>query len=157
MQKLGGDKKPVVIIDYSHTPDCLEKALQSLRRLTKGRLICVFGCGGNRDTTKRPIMGKIAEDNADHVIVTNDNPRFEDPDLIAAQILQGMKHPAKASVLLDRSQAIEKSIEYADEEDCVLIAGKGAENYQQFGNNKLPFDDVQNAVSCLKRWFAREF
>lgn len=149
MQLLGGHGKPLVAVDYSHTPDSLEKALQALRLHTTGKLICVFGCGGNRDAAKRPLMAKIAEQWADQVIVTNDNPRHEDPDDIARQILSGFQDPNRVQVVLERSKAIEKSIQYAAENDCILIAGKGAEQYQQIGEQKYPFDDVSQASRYL--------
>ena len=149
MQTLVRKGKPLVVVDYAHKPDALAKALEALRKHTKGRLICVFGCGGERDSQKRPIMGKIAETLADRVIITNDNPRHEDPASIAQQILQGMTKQDRVSVELDRSKAIKNSIQWAKENDCILIAGKGAEHYQLVGDKKLPFDDVDVALSCL--------
>lgn len=149
MQTLGGHGKPLVVVDYSHTPDSLEKALQALRAHTEGKLICVFGCGGDRDQSKRPLMAKIAEQLANQVIVTNDNPRHEKPETIAQQIMQGFVHPERVFVELDRSKAIENSIQLAKAEDCVLIAGKGAEHYQQIGDEKFPFDDVEQASKYL--------
>ncbi|HEX4044389.1 MAG TPA: UDP-N-acetylmuramoyl-L-alanyl-D-glutamate--2,6-diaminopimelate ligase [Gammaproteobacteria bacterium] len=143
MQTLGGTGKPLVVVDYSHTPDSLENALRALRPHTKGKLICVFGCGGDRDQGKRPLMAKIAETLADVVIVTNDNPRHEQPMAIAEQIMQGFIHPQTVSVELDRAKAIQNSIQLAGAEDCVLIAGKGAERYQQLGDEKIPFSDVE--------------
>lgn len=142
MQQLGGNGKPLVVVDYSHTPDSLEKSLQALRAHTLGKLICVFGCGGDRDAGKRPQMAAIAEKIADHVIVTNDNPRHENPESIAAQIKQGFSHPERVVFELDRSKAIQKSIQLASENDCILVAGKGAEIYQQVGEVKHPFNDV---------------
>lgn len=142
MQCIGGDEQPRVVIDYAHTPDALQKALQTLRACTPGRLICVFGCGGDRDHAKRPLMARVAEAYADHVIVTNDNPRHEEPMAIVADIMQGFKQPASITVELDRSKAIENSIQSAEVGDCILIAGKGAERYQQIGDVKHPFDDV---------------
>lgn len=150
MQLLGGRGRPLIAVDYSHTPDSLEKALQALRRHVSGKLICVFGCGGNRDTAKRPLMAKIAEQLADQIIVTNDNPRHEDPDVIARQILSGFTHPERVAVILDRSKAIEKGIQCATTDDGVLIAGKGAEQYQQIGDQKVPFDDVVQASRYLE-------
>lgn len=150
MSLYGGQGRPLVAVDYSHTPDALEKALQALRAHTKGKLICVFGCGGNRDAAKRPIMASIAERLADQVIVTNDNPRHEVPEEIAQQILSGFQYPDKVMVLLDRSKAIEKSIQYAAANDCVLVAGKGAERYQQIGEHKFPFDDAHEVSRFLK-------
>lgn len=152
MQTLGGQGKPVVVVDYAHTPDALEKALQALRAHVEGRLICVFGCGGDRDPGKRPKMAAVAEQLADQVIVTNDNPRHESPDAIVAQVLQGFTHPERVIVILDRSKAIEKSIQLASEQDCILLAGKGAERYQQLGDEKTPFDDVEQASGYLE-WY----
>lgn len=151
MQTVGGLTTPLVVVDYAHTPDALEKALQALRDHTKGKLICVFGCGGDRDKSKRPLMARIAEQLADQLWITNDNPRHEQPEAIAKQILQGLTVPEKVNVELDRSKAIQNSIQLAKVGDCVLIAGKGAECYQQIGNNKLPFDDVVKVKECLER------
>ena len=149
MQTLGGHHKPLVVVDYAHKPDALEKVLQTLRALTKGKLYCVFGCGGERDRGKRPMMATIAERFADHVIVTNDNPRHEAPEAIVHDIMQGFSGPERVSVELDRSAAIAQSIQLASSQDCVLIAGKGAEHYQLVGDEKLPFDDVENVKRCL--------
>lgn len=149
MQTLGGLGKPLAVVDYAHSPDSLEKVLQALRAHTKGKLITVFGCGGERDHGKRPKMAKIAESLSDLVIVTNDNPRHEKPEVIADEIMQGFSHPERVSIILDRSKAIKKSIECANSHDCVLIAGKGAEHYQQIGDEKFPFDDVLQVESVL--------
>ncbi len=149
MQMLGGHGKPTVVIDYAHKPDALENVLKTLRAQTKGKLICVFGCGGDRDQGKRPLMAKIAEQWSDRVIITNDNPRHEDPEVIAADIMRGFADPQKVVVELDRSKAIQNSIQWAKSEDCVLIAGKGAERYQQIGDKKIVFDDVDYAGRYL--------
>jgi UDP-N-acetylmuramoyl-L-alanyl-D-glutamate--2,6-diaminopimelate ligase len=149
MQLLGGQQKPLVVVDYAHTPDALQNALQALRAHTQGRLVCVFGCGGDRDKGKRPLMAKIAEQIADKVIVTSDNPRHEDPQAIAAQIQAGFSHPESVLVELNRSKAIQNSIQWAEAADCVLVAGKGAEHYQQIGDQKLPFDDVAEVMKYL--------
>lgn len=149
MQTLGGNGKPLVVVDYAHKPDALEKVLQALRAHTNGKLICLFGCGGERDRGKRPIMANIAERLADKVLVTNDNPRHEKPEDIAAEIMQGFTHPDRVTVELDRSKAIKNSIQWASAQDCVLIAGKGAEHYQQIGDEKFPFDDVEKANEFL--------
>ncbi len=150
MQCVGGVGQPRIVIDYAHTPDALQKALQTLRACTSGRLICVFGCGGDRDHAKRPLMARVAEQYADQVIVTNDNPRHEHPESIAADIMRGFKQPDRVTLALDRSKAIEKSIQSAEPVDCILIAGKGAERYQQIGDDKLPFDDVIQACNVLE-------
>ena len=149
MQTITGPGMPLVVVDYSHTPDSLEKALEALRAHATGKLFCVFGCGGNRDAGKRPIMAKIAERLADRVIVTNDNPRHEKPEDIAQQIMRGFSRPELISVVLDRSKAIENSIQWANANDCILIAGKGAEHYQQVGDEKIHFDDVEEADKCI--------
>lgn len=151
MQTLGGEGKPLAVVDYAHTPDALENALKALKVHTKGKLLCVFGCGGDRDASKRPMMAKIAEQWADKVIVTNDNPRSEDPEAIAQQIFQGFSNPNGVIKELDRSKAIEKSIQLASVDDCILIAGKGAERYQQIGNQQYPFDDVKEVQTYLQR------
>jgi len=154
MQRLGGRTVPTVIVDYAHTPDALEKVLQALREMTLvsgGNLICVFGCGGNRDSGKRPIMGKIAEAWADRCIVTSDNPRDEDPAQIAAQITLGMADK-NHRVMLDRKSAIHHAIAHAQPGDTVLIAGKGHEDYQEIGGVKHAFSDVQVAQHALQSW-----
>jgi UDP-N-acetylmuramoyl-L-alanyl-D-glutamate--2,6-diaminopimelate ligase len=149
MQLLGGGNHPAIIVDYAHKPDALLKVLEALRSHTKGKLWCVFGCGGERDRGKRPLMASIAERLADHVIVTNDNPRHEKPEEIVAEILQGFSHPERITIELDRSKAIQNSIQWASAEDCILIAGKGAELYQQIGDEKIPFDDVEKVREYL--------
>lgn len=145
MQTLGGQGKPLVVVDYAHTPDALDKVLGALRDHTEGQLACVFGCGGDRDPLKRPLMANIVERWADKVIVTNDNPRNETPEAILQDILKGFRDPSRIDVELDRSKAIQKSIQWAKASDCILIAGKGAERYQQVGEVKHPFDDVHEA------------
>jgi UDP-N-acetylmuramoyl-L-alanyl-D-glutamate--2,6-diaminopimelate ligase len=142
MQSLHAKNGALIVVDFSHTPDSLEKALSSLKAHTEQKLICIFGCGGDRDREKRPIMAKIAEQFADQVIVTNDNPRHENPLSIIDEIKAGFNYLDKVSVIPDRSQAIMKGIQLAEATDCVLIAGKGAERYQEIGNVKYPFDDV---------------
>jgi UDP-N-acetylmuramoyl-L-alanyl-D-glutamate--2,6-diaminopimelate ligase len=149
METLGGNDKPLVVVDYSHTPDSLEKALKALRRHCRGQLFCVFGCGGDRDKGKRPLMAQIAEQNSDYIIVTDDNPRHEDPTEIVADILRGFSHPKKAIVQHDRSKAIQDVIQYAKAGDCILIAGKGAETYQLIGDQKIPFSDVVKVREIL--------
>ncbi|HAZ60654.1 MAG TPA: UDP-N-acetylmuramoyl-L-alanyl-D-glutamate--2,6-diaminopimelate ligase [Gammaproteobacteria bacterium] len=132
---------PLVIVDYAHSPDALEKALLALRPLCSGRLVCVFGCGGERDAGKRPLMGAIAERLADQVIVTSDNPRGEAPEQIIDAILAGIS--ARDAVLIepDRAQAIALAVNAAAAGDLVLIAGKGHEDYQEIGGRRLPFSD----------------
>lgn len=134
---------PRVYVDYAHSPDSLERVLATLRRLTPGRLICVFGCGGDRDAAKRPLMGAIAERDADHVIVTSDNPRSEDPAEIARQIVAGMRNPEAATIEPDRAAAIARAVAAAGSDDAVLVAGKGHETSQTVGGTSTPFDDVE--------------
>ena len=135
-------REPCVYVDYAHSPDSLERVLASLRALGAGRVLCVFGCGGDRDASKRPLMGATAERAADLVFVTSDNPRSEDPAAIAADILGGMQRPAAARVELDRALAIRAALASAAPGDVVLIAGKGHETTQITGTRVLPFDDV---------------
>lgn len=149
MQSLGGGDKPLVIVDYAHKPDALEKVLIALRQQCQGKLYCLFGCGGERDRGKRPIMAKIAEQYADQVIVTDDNPRHEDPKQIVTDILQGFTDVTKVVVQHDRARAIRDIIQFATQDDCVLIAGKGAETYQQIGDQKFPFSDIEKVKEVL--------
>ena len=151
MNRLGGDGgTPLVVVDYAHTPDALEQALASLRAHTAGKLTCVFGCGGERDTGKRPQMAAIAERLADRVIVTDDNPRNEDGDAIVADILAGFGDAARVVVQRDRAAAIAAAIAGAGPDDVVLVAGKGHEPYQDVGGVKLPFEDAVVARDCLR-------
>ncbi|WP_424681872.1 UDP-N-acetylmuramoyl-L-alanyl-D-glutamate--2,6-diaminopimelate ligase [Frateuria sp. YIM B11624] len=148
MNRLGGDgRHPLVVIDYAHTPDALEQALTALRAHCAGRLVCVFGCGGERDAGKRPQMGAIAERLADVAIVTDDNPRGENGDAIVAQIRAGMQRAA--TVERDRAAAIALAIAQAGPDDVVLIAGKGHETYQEGAAGKRPFDDLAVARTAL--------
>lgn len=148
MQQFGGEKKPLVVVDYAHTPDALEKVLSTLREQTQGRLICVFGCGGNRDAGKRPLMGQVAEKLADSVVVTSDNPRNEDPDSIIRAIIAGMK--TSPLVEPDRAKAIAQAVKSARKHDVVLIAGKGHEDYQEIAGVKHYFNDADQVKECLE-------
>jgi UDP-N-acetylmuramoyl-L-alanyl-D-glutamate--2,6-diaminopimelate ligase len=151
MNRLGGhDGLPLVVVDYSHKPDPLQQALASLRGHLHGKLICVFGCGGDRDAGKRPQMAKIAEDEADVVIVTDDNPRTENGDNIVADILRGFARPEAVTVQRDRAKAIAKAIGEAGADDIVLIAGKGHEPYQEIMGIKHAFDDSVQAAKALE-------
>lgn len=151
MNRLGGDgERPLVVIDYAHTPDALEQALASLRDHAAARLICVFGCGGERDTGKRPQMAASAERLADRVIVTDDNPRAEDGDAIVADIVAGFARPDSVVVERDRARAIARAIGEAGPNDIVLIAGKGHEPYQEIDGVRHPFDDTTVARQCLE-------
>ena len=149
----GGDcgaRRPLVVIDYAHSPDALEQALASLRGHARGLLICVFGCGGDRDRGKRPQMAAVAERLADRVIVTDDNPRGEDGDAIVAAILAGMPAVATVSVQRDRAAAIAAAVAAARSGDVVLIAGKGHEPYQEIAGTRRPFEDLAVARAALE-------
>ncbi|MBX9812836.1 MAG: UDP-N-acetylmuramoyl-L-alanyl-D-glutamate--2,6-diaminopimelate ligase [Burkholderiales bacterium] len=172
----GGGRRPLVVIDYAHTPDALEKVLIALRELIESskpkvssltlsgrqtrsrnfrretldsKLVCVFGCGGDRDRGKRPLMGRIASRLADHVIITNDNPRSEDPLAIIADILEGVE--AECAVVPDRARAIRQAVAAARRGDVVLIAGKGHERHQEIRGVKHPFNDAAVAQAALRR------
>ena len=148
-----GEADIAVLVDYAHTPDALEKALQALRPLARargGRLLCVFGCGGNRDVSKRPLMGATAEMQADLLVLTSDNPRFEDPALILQDIVAGLSNPAAAQVQPDRALAIAQTIASAQAGDVMLLAGKGHEDYQDVAGVKRPFSDLAHARTALQ-------
>ncbi|MFQ5469775.1 MAG: UDP-N-acetylmuramoyl-L-alanyl-D-glutamate--2,6-diaminopimelate ligase [Gammaproteobacteria bacterium] len=142
MEIFGGrDGSPVVVVDYAHSPDSLENVLLTLQGHCEGQLLCVFGCGGNRDQAKRPLMGEVAEQYADAVIITDDNPRQEDSRDIADGIMKGIKQVNKVQFVPDRTQAISWAINHAGEKDIVLVAGKGHEKYQLIGHQVIPFSD----------------
>ncbi|MBU9295110.1 UDP-N-acetylmuramoyl-L-alanyl-D-glutamate--2,6-diaminopimelate ligase [Burkholderia multivorans] len=155
MQRLGGrlqNDEPLVVIDYAHTPDALEKTLDALRPIAVargGRLVCMFGCGGDRDATKRPLMGAIAERLADDVVVTSDNPRSEDPQAIIDQIVAGMTAPDRARRIEDRASAILQAVRGAAREDVVVLAGKGHEATQEIMGKKRAFSDQDHARLAL--------
>ena len=161
MQRVGSAGLPTVIVDYAHTPDALEKVLLALREVGVfqvgkqggGRLICVFGCGGDRDRGKRAMMGLVAEKFSDHCIVTSDNPRSEDPQRIIDEILGGMS-ANNHEVVIGRAGAIERAIGLAQQRDTVLIAGKGHEDYQEIEGVRHPFSDVTAAEQALQSWRA---
>ena len=134
--------RPTVLRDYAHTPDALERTLRTARAFTRGKLIVVFGCGGERDKGKRPIMGEIAERAADRAIVTSDNPRTEDPDAIIDDIEAGMRGSGHERVT-DRLAAIQRALDLAEDGDIVLLAGKGHETYQIRGTTSYPFDEKE--------------
>jgi len=153
MQTLGGKDKPTVVVDYAHTPDALEKVLQTLNEVTKpigGKVICVFGCGGDRDRGKRPMMGTVASRLADESIITSDNPRTESPKAIIDAILFGVQ--GKYEVIEDRAHAITRAVSMAQAIDTVLIAGKGHEDYQEINGVKLPFSDSEVVRRALSVW-----
>ena len=152
MERLSEPGKPMVAVDYAHTPDALDKALQALKPLARqrgGRLWCVFGCGGDRDPTKRPLMAAVVEKNADRVVVTSDNPRSERPENIISQILLGLSHDECVQVQADRGRAIAETIAAAAPADVVLVAGKGHEDYQEVAGIKHPFSDQDHARAAL--------
>ena len=138
-----------VFVDFAHTPDALEGSLRTLRDVTEGRLICVFGAGGDRDQKKRPLMGRAVGQHADRAIVTSDNPRTEDPQQIIRDVLAGFRRTSQVEVIADRAEAIGAALAEAGPGDCVLIAGKGHESYQIIGRRRLPFDDREVARQWL--------
>jgi UDP-N-acetylmuramoyl-L-alanyl-D-glutamate--2,6-diaminopimelate ligase len=152
MERLQRAGQPVVAVDYAHTPDALDKALLALQPLAAqrgGQLWCVFGCGGDRDPVKRPLMAAVAEKNADRVVVTSDNPRTEKPETIIAQILLGLSHNECVQVQADRARAIADTVAAAAPQDVILLAGKGHEDYQEVNGVKLPFSDIAQARAAL--------
>ncbi len=152
MQTVGEAGEPLVVIDYAHTPDAVAQAVQALLPLAKsrgGELTCVLGCGGDRDAAKRPLMAAAAEQHAQHVVLTSDNPRSEDPQTILNQMLTGLQNVAKTKVMTDRAQAIAHTVQHARAQDVVLVAGKGHEDYQEISGVKHTFSDVQHARDAL--------
>ena len=159
MQRFGGDGLPLVVVDYAHTPDALEKALTALRAALGdgGELICVFGCGGERDRGKRPQMGRIASRFADRILVTSDNPRGEAPAAIASEVVHGIREAGnrRYAVELDRAAAIATAVAEARAGDVVLLAGKGHETYQEIAGVRHPFQDADLAARALASWGPR--
>ena len=150
MERVGGNGEPLVVIDYAHTPDALENALSTLRAVATprgGRLVVVFGCGGDRDRGKRPQMAEVAARLADRVLVTSDNPRSEEPAAIIAEIVADLVH---AEVEIDRAAAIRRAVREADAGDVILLAGKGHEPYQEIAGVRYPFSDVEQAQAALE-------
>ncbi|WP_310609988.1 UDP-N-acetylmuramoyl-L-alanyl-D-glutamate--2,6-diaminopimelate ligase [Limnohabitans sp.] len=153
MQTVGEAGEPLVVIDYAHTPDAVAQALQALLPLVQSRggaLTCVLGCGGDRDAAKRPLMAAAAEQYAQQVVLTSDNPRSEDPQTILNHMLAGLQNVANAIVIADRAQAITHAVQHARAQDVVLVAGKGHEEYQEVAGVKHPFSDVQQAREALR-------
>lgn len=150
MQQMGGGSKPLVVIDYAHTPDALEKVLHAIRAQSAGKLLCVFGCGGNRDQGKRPLMAEVASRLADKVIVTSDNPRDEEPEAIIKAIEAGLSD--EYEIVPDRAKAIAAAIRQAGAGDMVLVAGKGHEDYQEIAGVRYPFSDQAVVDGVLKEW-----
>ena len=152
METVPTDGDYSIIIDYSHKPDALEKALKALRPVTKGRLMVLFGCGGDRDRTKRPIMGAIAAENSDLCIVTSDNPRTEEPEEIIREILAGIdRRKSTVKVICDRAEAIRWAIDQARSGDVILLAGKGHEDYQVIGHEKRHMDEREIVADYLAK------
>jgi UDP-N-acetylmuramyl-tripeptide synthetase len=157
MECLGQPGQPLAAVDYAHTPDALGQALQALRPLAAqrgGQLWCVFGCGGDRDASKRPLMGAMAARYADRVVVTSDNPRSEQADSIISQILRGLSGYADVTVEADRAQAIAWTLAQAGASDVVLIAGKGHEDYQEIAGQRFAFSDLAQVRHALAVWVA---
>ena len=153
MQRLGGGARPLVVVDYAHSPDALEKVLVTLKDVARaggGRLVAVFGCGGDRDRGKRPLMGAVASRHADAVVVTSDNPRSEDPAVIISEIEAGVTVAHEA--IVDRREAISRAIGQAKAADVVLLAGKGHEPYQEAAGRRFPFSDTLEAERALAGW-----
>ncbi len=149
MECFGGGDTPLAVVDYAHTPDALEKALQALRVHCKGQLWCLVGCGGDRDRGKRPMMAAMAEQYADRVILTDDNPRTEEPARIMADMVAGLRDPAAVQVEHDRVKAISLAIGQASKQDIILVAGKGHEDYQIIGTDKRHYSDRETVAAAL--------
>ena len=156
MQRLGGNDKPLVVVDYAHTPGALSSVLSSLKEHGASRLVCVFGCGGDRDRGKRPLMMEAALSGAEKVVVTSDNPRTEKPEQIIADAMEGVSEGQKSGVtaITDRAEAIEVAIAEAAAGDIVVIAGKGHEDYQEINGQRLSFSDYEQAELALAKWSA---
>jgi UDP-N-acetylmuramoyl-L-alanyl-D-glutamate--2,6-diaminopimelate ligase len=154
MQRLGDVGQPLVVVDYAHTPDALEKVLEALRPHVKGRLLCLFGCGGDRDSGKRPLMAAVVERLADGVLVTDDNPRSESPQQIFSDIRAGFIAPDKVQFVHGRGQAIAQLIASANADDVLVLAGKGHEDYQEINGERQPFSDLVEAAKALAEWEA---
>ncbi|MBT9299576.1 UDP-N-acetylmuramoyl-L-alanyl-D-glutamate--2,6-diaminopimelate ligase [Pseudomonas sp. TAE6080] len=152
MQRLGGGTQPLVVVDYAHTPDALEKVLEALRPHAKGKLLCLFGCGGDRDRGKRPLMAEIVERLADAVLVTDDNPRSEAPSQIFDDIRAGFKDASKVTFVAGRGAAIAQLIASAGADDVVVLAGKGHEDYQEINGERHAFSDLVEADHALTAW-----
>jgi UDP-N-acetylmuramoyl-L-alanyl-D-glutamate--2,6-diaminopimelate ligase len=155
MQAMGHADQPLVVVDYAHTPDAVVQALNALRPLAHARggaLVCVLGCGGDRDSAKRPLMAAAAQRHADRVVLTSDNPRSEDPQSILTHMMAGVTQPHAVQQILDRGQAIAFAVREASVHDVVLVAGKGHEDFQEVQGVKLPFSDVAHAQAALQEW-----
>jgi UDP-N-acetylmuramoyl-L-alanyl-D-glutamate--2,6-diaminopimelate ligase len=149
LQAVPAKRQFQVFVDYAHTPDALANVLKTLRELEPRRLIVVFGCGGDRDRQKRPLMANVVEQTADHAIITSDNPRKEDPEKIVSEVEKGFRG-TNYEKIVDRTEAIARAVSLAQPHDIVLIAGKGHENYQEFADHTVPFDDILVARRALE-------
>ena len=149
MEVFSADNRPTVIVDYAHTPDALEKALQAARLHCTGKLWCIFGCGGDRDKGKRPLMGAVAEQFADKVVITDDNPRSEEPQAIIQDILSGLMDPGRALAIEGRAEAVTNVVMQASPADMILVAGKGHEDYQIVGTRRLDYSDRLTVARLL--------
>ena len=149
LQAVPAKRQFQVFVDYAHTPDALANVLKTLRELNPRKLIVVFGCGGDRDRQKRPLMANVVEQTADHAIITSDNPRKEDPEKIVEEVEKGFRG-SNYEKIVDRTEAIARAVTLAQPHDIVLIAGKGHENYQEFADHTVPFDDIQVARRALE-------
>jgi UDP-N-acetylmuramoyl-L-alanyl-D-glutamate--2,6-diaminopimelate ligase len=154
MQRLGGGKRPLVVVDYAHTPDALEKVLTALRPHVQGQLACLFGCGGDRDRGKRPLMAEVVERLADKVLVTDDNPRTEDPARIFDDIRAGFSALDGVVFVAGRGKAVAQIIAEAQAADVIVLAGKGHEDYQEIDGQRHPFSDIEEATKALDAWEA---
>ena len=141
-------KENTIIIDYAHTPDAVEKVIRNMKEIAKGKIYTIVGCGGNRDKTKRPIMGKIATELSDYVIFTSDNPRWEDPDIILEDITESLICE-NYTCILNRKEAIKKGVQLLSKNDILLLLGKGHENYQIINGKKSYFDDKQIVLEYM--------
>lgn len=158
MQQIGSEEDTLGVVDYAHTPDGLEKLLTTLSELKRGRMLCVFGCGGFRDKGKREMMGRIAGSYSDYCIITNDNPRGEPPENIAQAIEEGLRPTGcPYCIVLDRYQAIKRAVSLADKWDIIVVAGKGHETYQLSGDQKLPFDDRKMLRELLEKKYEKTY
>ncbi len=149
MECFGNQDQPLVVVDYAHTPDGLEKALQAARQHCHGRLFCLFGCGGDRDKGKRPQMAAIAEQWADTLILTDDNPRTEDPAAIIADMCAGLQKPEQVHIEHSRTEALRHALAQAVPGDIILLAGKGHEDYQIIGKEKHHYSDRETVMQLL--------
>ena len=152
---VANDLELPIMIDYAHTPESLESILQAVKTYTKGRVICVFGCGGDRDKTKRPLMGETSGRIADFTIITTDNPRTEKPEDIISEIEEGTKKTkGKYKVIVDRTEAIKEAITMMNKRDIIVLAGKGHEKYQEINNKKIDYDErviVKEILNEMKK------